>query len=176
MRIQMECGRSPPRAALERNLRPPRDDYARRVRSFPMMVWTERFSIGLKKIDHQHQQLFKIINELRAHQNAAAGSEFIAEILDRMTKYTDYHFKTEERVMMEYGYPEYASQVREHTEFKAKTARSCVDHMTGKTDISGEMLAYLENWLTNHILKSDLRFKYFLVKNGFLPGDPATTD
>jgi hemerythrin-like metal-binding protein len=134
-----------------------------------MLVWSERFSMGLKKIDHQHQQLFKIINDLIANQNAAGGSEIIAEILDRMTKYTEYHFKTEERVMMEYGYPEYALQVREHAEFKTKTARFCMDRTAANTGLSGEMLDYLQNWLTNHILESDLRFKGFLIKNGFLP-------
>jgi hemerythrin-like metal-binding protein len=137
-----------------------------------MLLWSERFSIGLKKIDHQHQQLFKIINDLITNQNSASGSDFIDEILDRMTKYTDYHFKTEERVMMEYGYPEYALQVREHTEFKTKTARFCMDRKGAKKGLSGEMLAYLQNWLTNHILESDLRFKDFLIKNGFLPVDP----
>lgn len=137
-----------------------------------MLLWSERFSIGLKRIDHQHQQLFKIINDLISNQNAAPGSEFIAAILDRMTKYIDYHFKTEERVMMEYGYPEYALQVREHTEFKMKTTRFCMDHTAAKTDLTGEMLDYLQNWLTNHILQSDLRFKDFLIKNGFLPVDP----
>jgi hemerythrin-like metal-binding protein len=134
-----------------------------------MLLWSERFSVGLKKIDHQHQQLFKIINDLISNQDAAPGSDFVAEILDRMTKYTDYHFRTEERVMMEYGYPEYALQVREHTEFKTKTARFYTDCGAANTGLSGEMLDYLQKWLTNHILESDLRFKDFLTKNGFLP-------
>jgi hemerythrin len=66
-----------------------------------MIVWTERFSIGLKKIDHQHQRLFAMINDLIQNQQVAADSDVIGNVLRRMTEYTDCHFKTEERVMME---------------------------------------------------------------------------
>jgi hemerythrin-like metal-binding protein len=145
------------------------------AREFQMIVWTERFSIGLKKIDRQHQRLFAIINDLIRNQTAAADSEVIADILARITEYTNYHFKTEERVMMEYGYPDYPLQVAEHTEFKAKTAKFCLDAMTGKSGLSAEMLDYLQSWLVNHILESDLKFKDFLMQNGFLPDCNAVT-
>jgi hemerythrin len=138
-----------------------------------MIVWTERFSVGLKKIDDQHQQLFAMINDLIQLRQDASGGVVVADVLGRMTEYTDYHFKTEERVMMEYGYPDYPLQVREHAGFKAKAASFCVDPAAGKTDLSAEMLGYLQNWLLNHILESDLRFRDFLIENGFLPNGKA---
>jgi hemerythrin len=134
-----------------------------------MLVWNEQFSVGVRKLDHQHQQLFKIVNILIDNQHATADSAPIADVLESMSKYADYHFKTEERIMMEYGYPEYDSQVREHTEFKTRTAIFCMDAITKKTDLWAEVLEYLQNWLTNHILGSDRRFKDFLTVNGFLP-------
>lgn len=138
-----------------------------------MIVWTERFSIGLKTIDHQHQRLFAMINDLIRNQHAAADSDAIADVVRRMTEYTDYHFKTEERIMMEYGYPDCPVQVREHAAFKTKAAQFCMDCVTGKRGLSAEILDYLQNWLINHILRSDLRFKDFLIRNGFLPNPDA---
>jgi hemerythrin-like metal-binding protein len=134
-----------------------------------MIIWTEAFSVGVRKLDHQHQQLFKLVNELLENHDSPATSEPIADILERMTKYADYHFRTEERIMMEYGYPDYPLQVREHTEFKMKTAGFCLDAIAGKAGLSVAMGEYLQDWITSHILKSDLQFKKFLIDNGFLP-------
>jgi hemerythrin len=134
-----------------------------------MMVWSDKFSVGVKRLDYQHQQLFKIVNDLLMHQEASPASEPIADILERMTQYADYHFKTEERIMKEYGFPDYESQVREHTEFKAKTAAFCMEAIAGKAGLSIEMLDYLENWLTNHILESDVKLKHFLIATNTYP-------
>jgi hemerythrin-like metal-binding protein len=134
-----------------------------------MITWTEEFSVGVRKLDGQHQQLFNMVNELLENRDCDATSEPIADVLERMTSYADYHFRTEERIMMEYGYPDYPIQLREHTEFKTKTAGFCLAAMAGKTGLSVEMGDYLQDWITGHILKSDLQFKKFLIDNGFLP-------
>jgi hemerythrin-like metal-binding protein len=134
-----------------------------------MMIWTEQFSVGVKKLDEQHQKLFRVVNDLIENQGAIADAKVIADVLQRMTEYAGYHFTTEERIMLEYGYPEYASQVREHTEFKTQTARFCMDAINKKTGLSGEILGYLQNWVINHTLESDVKFKHFLKDHGFLP-------
>jgi hemerythrin len=134
-----------------------------------MIVWNERFSVGVKKLDEQHQELFKMVNDLSENQDSTADSELLLDVLERMSRHAEYHFTTEERIMMEYGYPEYASQVREHTEFKTKTARFCTDAISGKSGLAREVLDYLETWLTNHIQLSDVKFKDFLIDKGFLP-------
>jgi hemerythrin len=133
------------------------------------VVWTQQFSVGVKKLDHEHQQLFAMINDLAEHQESTVDSEVIADILERITKYADYHFQTEERIMKEYGYPDYATQVREHTAFKTKIARFCMEAIAGKPGLPGEMLEYLQSWVNTHILESDTKFKDFLIDNGFLP-------
>jgi len=134
-----------------------------------MLVWSEKFTVGVKRLDFQHQQLFNIINDLIAYQDASPGSEPIAEVLERITQYADYHFKTEERIMKEYDFPDYESQVREHNEFRAKTAGFCADAIAGKPGLLREMLEYVQNWLTTHILESDVKLKYFLMARDTYP-------
>jgi hemerythrin-like metal-binding protein len=131
------------------------------------LVWTEAYSVGVKKIDQQHQELFRIVNELLRNQDCPPESAVIGDILQQLSNYADYHFKTEELIMREYGYPEHATQVSEHTAFRLRTARFCKDAMTGKTGLPAEMLRYLQDWLKRHILNSDVKFKDFLLDNGF---------
>jgi hemerythrin-like metal-binding protein len=134
-----------------------------------MMVWSEKFSVGVKRLDFQHQQLFNLVNDLALLLDAAPTSDAIADILERLTQYAGYHFKTEEQIMKKYRFPEYDFQVREHTEFKARTAKFRMDAMAGKANLSAAMLAYLENWLTNHILESDVKLRYFLIATDSYP-------
>jgi hemerythrin len=125
--------------------------------------WNERLSVGIKKLDEQHKELIKTINALIERDNDE--SEGIADALDRMTRYADYHFKTEERLMREHGYPDYVSQQSEHTEFKTRTANFCLEAMAHKKALPQELLTYLVNWLTYHILESDMKYKaYFQAK------------
>jgi hemerythrin len=130
------------------------------------IVWEERLSVGIQKLDQQHKELIKTINSLIEKENFDDDSEAIAEALDRMTRYADYHFKTEEQLMREHGYPDYASQEREHTEFKTKTANFCIDAIAQKQALPRELLTYLRNWVTHHILETDMKYKAYFKEKG----------
>jgi hemerythrin len=66
--------------------------------------------------------------------------------------------------------------VREHAAFRTRTAQFFVDSVSRKSGLSVEMLDYLQNWLVNHILESDLGFRDFLIQNGFLPNRNAVSE
>lgn len=127
------------------------------------MEWGERFTVGVAILDDQHKELIRIINSLVDCQHATADSEPVADVLQNMTQYAAHHFKTEERLLEEYDYPQYASHQAEHTAFKAKTARFCMDAIAHKNALAGDVLNYLSAWLTSHILESDMKYKEFFV-------------
>ncbi len=131
-----------------------------------IILWDQRFSVGVKKIDEQHQELVKIINCLVENEDATGHSEPIAEVLDRMTKYADYHFETEEALMLEYDYPAYESHRDDHTQFKMKTAEFCLDALRRKETLPDELLSYLRDWLTHHILEVDMKYKPYFYERG----------
>ena len=104
-----------------------------------------------------------MINSLIDHRNAGADSEPVADALQAMTQYAAYHFGTEERLMKEYDYPEYSSQVAEHTDFKGRTAHFCMEAIAHKNALASDVLSYLSAWLITHILESDMRYKAFFA-------------
>jgi hemerythrin-like metal-binding protein len=68
--------------------------------------WSERFSVGVRELDEQHQQLIKLLNRLIATQGTInTHSETISDVLMAIPRYAQVHFKAEERLMEEYGYP-----------------------------------------------------------------------
>ncbi len=130
------------------------------------IIWKESFSVGVRKIDEQHKKLIKIINKLIETNDTKVYSETIYDTITKMTKYADYHFQTEEQYMIEYDYPDYSAHKEQHRGFRKKTVAFAVDTMKSKETLPIEILLYLQNWLINHIITSDMKYKSFFNKKG----------
>ncbi len=53
------------------------------------LEWKERYSIGVEKVDHQHQELFKRANELMEACQANKGEEKIEELIKFLADYIE---------------------------------------------------------------------------------------
>jgi hemerythrin-like metal-binding protein len=59
-------------------------------------TWTDEYSVGVKKFDLQHQQLFFYISELNDAMVSQLDHKMIADILKGLIQYTKSHFAEEE--------------------------------------------------------------------------------
>ncbi len=130
------------------------------------IVFDETLSVGVRKLDEQHQQLIKMINTLIEAQSETLDSEETLELLTHMTEYADYHFSQEEQYMLEFNYSEYLSHKQEHVTFKKRTVDFLSAAKRGKQTLKVEITAFLRNWLVNHILRSDMKYKNFFNEKG----------
>ncbi|MFA4835441.1 MAG: bacteriohemerythrin [Dehalococcoidia bacterium] len=130
------------------------------------IVWDESFSVGVAELDEQHKKLIGMINTLIEAKDAKVESELISETLMRMTEYASIHFSKEEEYMFRYGYPEYELQRHQHKEFRKKAGFLGLDTQQNKPSVPEELIRYLREWLTNHILKSDMRYRAFFNERG----------
>ncbi len=131
-----------------------------------IITWDQSLSVGIRKIDEQHQELIKIINCLVENEDATGHSEPIAHVLDRMTQYAAYHFETEEALMLQVHYPGYESHRDDHTQFKIKTANFCLDALLRKETLPDELLMFLRDWLRHHIVETDMKYKPYFLERG----------
>lgn len=130
------------------------------------ILWDESFSVGVQVLDAQHKQIITIINSLLEMNEAQSGSEIISETLTKLNQYASEHFNKEEQDMLEYGYPEYSVQKKQHQEFKRKIVDFCMGAMVHKANVPMEMFTYLKSWWTNHILQEDMRYKKYFNEKG----------
>lgn len=84
------------------------------------IMWGEDFSVGVRDLDEQHKRIVAVVNTLIGMIDTKVESEVISDTLTKMTQYASDHFKAEEQYMLDYGYPEYLSQKKQHQEFKKK--------------------------------------------------------
>ncbi len=126
--------------------------------------WNPSFSVGVALLDEQHKQIISMINLLFSDSEATVRSETISELLTRMTKYANDHFKTEEGLLEKYRYPELFDQKEKHTTYCLKVLALCQDTMDHKASVPEELLQYLVEWWVNHILKIDMKYRSFFME------------
>ncbi|MBN1409286.1 MAG: hemerythrin family protein [Spirochaetales bacterium] len=132
----------------------------------PLIEWNDALSIQISEIDNQHMKLVQIINNLHAAMLEGKGKLVIEKILNEMVDYTVYHFSTEEKLMGPHRYPLEEEHRKQHAGFVEK-AKDFQEKMSqGKLFLSIEIMNFLKNWLSNHIMDSDKKFGSHLREMG----------
>jgi hemerythrin len=133
-------------------------------------TWSEEYSVGIDEIDEQHKALFTLINRLyhaMIHVNLnKKGSAVCGDILDELADYTRIHFLLEQTLMRIGGYPEYEAHCELHKNLVNEIDALQEKIASGKAAISFELLQFLRNWLTKHILDEDMKYGMYFKKHG----------
>ena len=129
----------------------------------PLIKWTPDLSVGFESIDTDHQVLIGLINELDDAIRVEEPRETVSRVLDALLDYTDYHFGREEVLMNACGYPDRDDHIRTHDTLRAQVAdiRNRY-HRSPESIHAREVLAFLKNWLTAHILGRDKLYQPFM--------------
>ena len=126
--------------------------------------WKDEYSLGIERVDRQHQHLFEIINKIIDCCGSAGDTELVGETIKEMVNYGREHFTDEEKLMQQYGYPNFEEHKNQHNYFIDTTADLAVGFMNNKKTTGCEIAEFLSIWLTNHILKTDMKYKELILK------------
>ncbi|MFT5852473.1 MAG: hemerythrin-like metal-binding protein [Colwellia sp.] len=121
--------------------------------------WIPEYSVGNKEMDEQHKTLFIMINDF-FHQDS---KEEVVKIFQRLTTYVDIHFKAEENLLSQINYPKTTEHIIKHHELTDKfhLLENKLDDYN--IDLHHKISTFLYNWLTSHILKSDMDYKTYAL-------------
>jgi len=132
----------------------------------PLIQWQDRYSVGVERIDRQHQELFRIVNRLAASITGQPSPATAAATMHEMCKYLDKHFQDEEQYLEKH--PEFDRHNLAHLEFIEKTLDFQIRFADQAPDLHREMLAFLVEWLKTHILETDKLYFAYLKEHGLL--------
>ena len=131
------------------------------------MKWEEKWSVGVDKIDTQHQELFNRIDQLVTAMKTGKGKDEVIGTLDFLEEYVIKHFNDEEELQKKNNYPKYEIQHREHEEFKDSLRE--LRRVFETTGISALFVINVQqkisNWWRKHILELDRDLGNFLRKS-----------
>lgn len=126
------------------------------------MEWESNYSVGIENIDKQHNHLIDLINKLYDAMKAKKTNEIMEDILRELINYTLIHFKTEEDLFAEFGYPTAVEHTAEHKNFVETVGKFNQDYLNKRVGVSVKILDFLMDWLKNHILGEDKAYGPFL--------------
>ena len=140
------------------------------------LEWDPRFSVRIAEIDQQHKKLIGLINRLHESMQQAGGRDALetaieelsaqATVINEMVEYSSYHFSTEEKYMRQYMYPDFEKHKKEHEYFINKVQTLKSDFDGGQAILSSQIMEFLKNWLSDHILGMDKKYEPFFQAKG----------
>ena len=125
-------------------------------------IWTDEYATHIFEIDVQHKTLFRMVSELENAMRTGKGKLTLGKLLKDLVYYTKSHFETEERFMQEHAFPGYEEHAGKHKKMALKVADIHNKFDSGVTHISIDVMKFLQNWLSEHILKTDMKFGEFI--------------
>lgn len=131
------------------------------------MKWTEDLSVGIEKIDRQHQELFSRISRLVEAIKQHRCKEEIDNTIKFLDDYAREHFAEEEKYMEESSYEGLAAHKSHHARYLENIAElkkeAALPRIKGSSyDLSVTANQIVVDWIVDHILKLDKRFGAFI--------------
>ena len=128
-------------------------------------TWKSKYSVQIPLFDAHHKKLVGMLNDLLIAMKNRTGDDLIEEILSRMTAYSEYHFKAEEKYMEKYHYPSRHKHIQAHQEFIEEIHKFEIQLEENKFLMSVTVYRYLKDWLTTHIAGMDKEYTAFFKKH-----------
>lgn len=122
-------------------------------------AWTREMETGNAQIDAEHKELIQACNNLLAACAAGTGKEKLSQTVDFLKQYAQTHFRHEEGLQIESGYPDYENHKKYH-----EALMNMVDDLSNRLKIEGPTLQLMGEinkqlgiWLINHIKTEDTK-------------------
>ncbi|MBN2703597.1 MAG: hemerythrin family protein [Pontiellaceae bacterium] len=131
-----------------------------------VIQWTNDLSVGVEKIDRQHQKLIETINKLETAMAQEKEKEVLFGVIQELIAYAKLHFKTEEQYFEQFGYEDGIVHKTQHVSFVKKISEFCEDYLSGRVGLSVSIKKFLADWVVDHIKGSDQKYTECFNRNG----------
>jgi hemerythrin len=128
--------------------------------------WTDALSVNIAVFDQQHQQLIDTMNELDLALRKGEGKAALDSVLDKLVQYALVHFAAEESLMQEHDFPGFFTHRNQHDEFRKRLAEYLEAHKAGKPGVPVSLLFFMQEWMKEHVSKTDKLYSAFLNARG----------
>ncbi len=127
-----------------------------------LMRWLDLYSIGIEKVDRQHENLTDLLNCLNEAWRSGKGQDVLLFRLDQFLDAVGAHFRDEEQLMLEKRYPDLDLHKAEHDFLLEQVLQFRTQFAASEAELTESMLDFFRDWLRDHILISDRRLGRFV--------------
>ena len=120
--------------------------------------WHPSYSVFIKELDEHHKKLIDLLNELYNAYLLDVHKEKVSEIIAELRRYTVEHFGLEEKYFNQFNFEGSQDHIKEHAFFIEKVKSFEADYQKNSTLASLQIINFLLDWITNHILNVDKEY------------------
>jgi len=124
--------------------------------------WSDSFLLRIPVIDSHHKHLVTLLNLAYGHFTGKITDVNMNLLVADLIKYSSYHFKVEESLMKEHNYPLFDEHKQLHGIYIKNVLEFQALLLSEKITLELEVLKFLKDWLTDHILNCDKKYGYFI--------------
>lgn len=128
-----------------------------------LVEFDQSLLLGLDVIDAQHRRYFHLLRDLIHTRQNVGDREAVSEALFTLVEYVSEHFRDEEQIMRDAGYPGLEAHRALHAGFVRKILEFYRKHREKEHELKAEVVRYLEEWFVKHVRSEDPKFVPFVT-------------
>jgi hemerythrin len=123
--------------------------------------WKKEYEVGNLEIDAEHKVFVKIIQKIQHAIEGQAEKKYLERLVLELLKYAEFHFCSEENVMLEIGYPEILDHKEKHEKLLAEL-RNLIFAFGFDKHETHELVDFLIGWFMNHTIEEDKKLSNYV--------------
>lgn len=125
-----------------------------------LFIWKSSFSVGVDRLDTDHIIITSLINHIDDAKLSGSDENAVGMILNALMSYSIGHFRREERLLAEKNDADLPAHIEQHHMVEQQLADLYADYQRcPDPDTSTEIMQLLNFWITEHILRVDMKYK-----------------
>ena len=121
----------------------------------PLLVWKSEYGLGIPDVDHEHRELFDLINELHARMFEPESDTTVMDFLGELFSKISSHFALEEKLMRDGRYAELPAHKSDHERLLDEIRDLMDDYEDGRYVDVARFAVELERWFSVHFSTHD---------------------
>jgi hemerythrin len=132
-----------------------------------LVTWSASYSVGIKLIDDQHKEFFRLVNDMYNHvdnDDEDAERAYFQSVIRQVVDHIKEHFATEEEIMERTQYKDYAGHKLAHDFFILSVDNIVKKFNEGKKISLISFSHFIKDWILTHITIMDKQYFNYLMK------------
>lgn len=116
--------------------------------------WDSKFEVGHPRIDAEHRAFVDLIRAVSLEAERGCPKEKALRLLLEVRKYAEFHFVSEENIMLDVGYPDYEEHRDEHAWLLRRLEHETYRYHTDSAPLD-ELARFMFDWFALHTTTED---------------------
>jgi hemerythrin len=126
--------------------------------------WNPSYSVGHERIDHEHRVFIDLIKNVSIAADQKQPKEKVLRLLEEVKKYADFHFFSEQNIMLDANYEGYAIHKEEHRMLLASLDDQIYNFRIDTKPLD-DVVDFLFQWFALHTTSSDKKLAKHIKEN-----------